>query len=109
MKQPDRIAAAAHASQQVVRQSFFGFEYLPSGLSPYDALKIPDHHRVRMRPENRPKQIVRIGYVGDPVSKRFVDGVLERPAACFDRDDLGTEKTHPKNVQFLASHVLGTH
>ncbi len=46
---------------------------------------------------------------GDPVAQRLVDGVLERGAAGVDRDHLGAEQLHPRDVEGLALDVDRAH
>ena len=47
--------------------------------------------------------------VGDPVAHGLVDRVLEGAAAGRDRDDLGAEQLHPRDVERLADGVLLAH
>src|SRR5438309_2234187 len=49
MKQANRVAAAAYASDQQIRQAPLGFENLHSGFATYHRLKIANHYGVRMR------------------------------------------------------------
>ena len=44
-----------------------------------------------------------------PIAQRFVDRILERPAAALDRHDAGAHQLHPKNVELLPSGVVGAH
>ncbi len=46
---------------------------------------------------------------GDPVTERLVHGVFERAGADGDRDDLGAEHAHPRDVQRLPVGVLFAH
>ncbi len=49
----------------------------------------------------RPQQVMRGVDVGDPVPQRFVDGVLQGPAAARHGYDLGAEHPHPGHVEGL--------
>ena len=62
-----------------------------------------------MRPEHRPQQVVGVADIRDPVAHRFVDRVLQRPAAGIDADNFRAEQPHAKHVERLAVHVLGAH
>ena len=47
--------------------------------------------------------------IGHPIAKRFVDGILQRPATGVHLHDFGTQKAHPLHIEPLAPHVLFTH
>ena len=104
-----RVAAAADARDHGIRQASGQLEDLRPRLAADDRLELADHQRVRMRPEHRAEEVVRVADVRDPVAHRFVDGVLQRAAAGVDAEHLGAEQTHPEDVQRLPSHVLGAH
>src|SRR5690349_4223963 len=79
VKNADRIAAAANARYDSIRQpTFFGHD-LFAHLITDNPLKISDHHRIRMRASSRSEEEERIFNVSDPITKRFVSGVLQRP------------------------------
>ena len=67
-------------------------EDLPPRLAPDHRLELADHQRVRMRPERRAEQVVRVVDVRDPVAHRLVDGVLQRAAARVDAAHGGAEQ-----------------
>src|ERR1700730_3299146 len=52
VKETDCVAAAAHAGDQQIRQSFFALENLAARLNANDALEVAHHHRVRVRAED---------------------------------------------------------
>ena len=109
VEDPHRVAAAADARDDDVRQAADLIEHLPPRLAADDRLELAHHQRIRMRPERRAEQVIGVGDVGDPVAHRFVDRVLERPAAGVDLPHLGAEQAHPDDVQRLPPHVLGAH
>ena len=89
-----RVAAAADAGDDRVRQLAGQLEDLRARLPSDHRLEFADHQRIRMRPQHRAEQIVGVGDVGDPVAHRLVDGVLQRPAAGIDAQHLGAQQTH---------------
>jgi len=104
-----RVAAAANAGDDCLRQPPRSFEDLPARLAPDDRLEVANHQRIGMGPKRRSQQIVRAGHVGHPVAHRLVDGVLQRAAARIDANHLGAEEPHADNVQCLAGHVVDAH
>mmetsp|Transcript_23470 Transcript_23470/g.49300 ORF Transcript_23470/g.49300 Transcript_23470/m.49300 type:complete len:557 (-) Transcript_23470:110-1780(-) len=62
-----------------------------------------------MRAHRRTNEVVRVPDVGDPVRHGLVDGVLERGLTVVDRDDLGPERVHSKDVELLALAIDGAH
>src|SRR5206468_8725883 len=58
-EQPDRVAPPAHARDEVVRKLAFSLEDLLARLAPYDGLEVPDHHRIRVRAQDRAEDVVR--------------------------------------------------
>src|SRR2546430_9196216 len=92
MEQSDRVAAAADAGDEQIRQALFAFENLAACFNADDALKIADHHRVRVRTKNRAQYIMSGADVGDPIAHRFVDRFLERGLAGGDRNNFRAQK-----------------
>ena len=105
----DRVGAAADAGDHRVRQPAGQVEHLLAGLDADDPLEVADHHRERVRAADRADAVVRGLDGGHPVAERLVHGVLERPGAGGDRDDLGAEHAHPGHVQRLPPGVLLAH
>src|SRR4029453_7867902 len=60
-------------------------EDLSAGFAADYGLEFANHQRIRMRPEYRSEQVIGVFDVGDPITHRFVDGVLQCPAAGGDR------------------------
>ena len=58
VKQSDRIAPAADAGDQRVRQPFLLLQNLPPRLASDHALKIAHHHRIRMRAEHAAEDVM---------------------------------------------------
>ena len=92
-----------------MRQSAGLLEHLRARFLADHRLKLADHQRIRMRPERRAEQVVGVADVGDPITHRFVDRVLQRPAAGIDLAHRRAEQPHAKHVGRLTTHVLGAH
>ena len=103
------VGAAADAGDDVVGQPILGFEDLGFGFVADDGLKVAHHHRVGVGPRDGADDVEGVAGVGDPVAYRVVHGVFEGLGAALDGVDLGAQELHPKDVEGLALHVLGTH
>ena len=103
------IAAPAHARDDGIWQASGLIDDLLAGLAPDDRLKLPDHQRIRVRPEHRAQQVIGVTHTCDPVAHGLVDGVLERPAPRIHTGHGRTQEPHPEDVRLLPPHVLGTH
>ena len=66
-----------------------------------DAVKIPHHHRIRMRAVGRAQNIMRGADIGHPVAHRFVDRFLQGLLAGRHRHDLRAEHLHARHIQRL--------
>src|SRR5437867_3141508 len=62
-----------------------------------------------MQREDRAEDVVGGADVGDPVTQRLVDRILERATAGGDRDDFRAEQLHAKDVELLPRHVHFAH
>ena len=109
MKHAGGIAAAADAGDHDVRQPARLFETLRPRLRTDDRLKIADHHRKRVRPDDAADDVVRVGDRRHPIAHRLVDSVTERSAAALHRDDRGAEGAHFEDVKLLAADILLAH
>src|SRR6266853_4673921 len=105
MEQADGVAAAADTGDEQIRLPTFAFENLMTRLNANDALKITNHHGVRMRPEDRAQYIMGGAHVRDPVAHRFVDRFLKRGLPSCDRNNFRAEKFHTRDVERLAFHI----
>src|SRR5215469_2424957 len=105
----DRVAAAADAGKDGIRQAFLTLQDLAPRLLADYAMKITNHHRIRMRSERRTKQIVCVLNVGHPIAHGFADCVLQSTAAVRDTYDFRSQHAHAENVQPLPAHVLFAH
>src|SRR5258705_414124 len=72
----DGIGAAANAGVKMRGQTFFRGQNLLPRLAANDRLKITNHRGIGVGAQHRAEQVVRVAHVGDPVTHRFVDGVL---------------------------------
>src|SRR5438445_4618365 len=77
MEYADRVASPADTGEDRSWQLPLLIQDLSSGFSADDALEVAHHCRVWMRAHHGPEEVVRALNVRDPVSQRFVDGVLE--------------------------------
>ena len=109
MKKTDRVAPAADAGDEHIRQTLFAFQNLPARFDPDHAMKIAHHHRIRMRAERGAEDVMRRAHVRDPIAHRFVDRFFQRRLAGGDGDDFRAQKTHPRNVERLAFHIDRAH
>ena len=107
--EPDRVGAAAHTGDHLVRQTAFAFEQLFLRLLPNHAVEIAHHHRIRVRAQGGSQNIMRGTDIRHPVAHGFVDRFLEGFLAGFDADTLSPHQPHPKYVQGLALHIHGAH
>ena len=62
-----------------------------------------------MRPGNGANDVMRMLDAPIQSRRRFVERILERLLTACDRDDIGAHQPHAKDIQALASHVLGAH
>ncbi|MDR8822196.1 hypothetical protein FEQ05_05940 [Burkholderia pseudomultivorans] len=106
-----RVRAAADARNHRIGLPAREFGHLHLALVADHALEVAHHHRVRVRvrARDRADDVERVLDVGDPVAHRFVQRVLQRARARFDRHDGRAEQLHPVHVRGLAAHVLGAH
>src|SRR4051812_49347169 len=98
MKQPDRVAAAADASDRVVRQTARRLEDLCSRLAPDDGLELAHQLRVRMRTRSTPDEVIRVADVRHPPPDGFIHCVLQRARTALDDLDLCAEQVHAEDV-----------
>ena len=62
-----------------------------------------------MRPVGGAEDVVGVADVRDPVTHRLVDRFLECCLSGSDRDDLGPEKAHARDIEGLPLHIDGSH
>src|SRR5207247_7156515 len=105
MEQANGVAAAADTGDEQIWQTTFAFENLMARLNANDALKIADHHGVRVGAENRAQYIMSGAHVRDPVAQRFVDRFLERGLPSCHRHNYRAEKSNSRDVGRLAVHI----
>ena len=70
-----------------------------------DLLEVAHHCREWMRTGNSAQQVVSVFYIGNPVTKSLVDGVLKDVIAQGDFHDFRTEHAHTCNVQGLTTRI----
>ena len=78
-------------------------------LLTYDLLKVTHHLRERMGTCDGTKQIVGVFDVGDPITQRLVDGVLENTVTKCHFDHLGAQHAHAGHVERLSPCVDLSH
>ena len=74
-----------------------------------DALKCPNHERVRMRPHDRAKCVIRCLDSCDPVSHCLIHRILECATSRHCRNYFSSKQLHAKHIQRLALHVYLAH
>ena len=109
MEQADGVRAAADAGHQRIGQPAETGEHLFARLAADDALEVAHHHRIRVRTGDGADHVEGVIDVGDPVTQRLVQRVLQRLRAGLHRHDARTEQLHAIDVRRLALHVLGAH
>ena len=109
VEQADTVAAASYAGHQAMGESAFGGQDLAPRLPADHRLEIADHHRIRMRSQHGPQQVMRGAHVRGPVAHGLADGVLECSTARVHAGDFRPEQAHAEHVERLARHVLRAH
>jgi hypothetical protein len=109
IEETDRIAASAHTRNESIGKTANLIERLDAHLVTDDPVKITNHHRVRMRAEGGPEQVMRGFNVGDPIAHRLAYGVFQSCAAIRDTGYFGAQQPHSKYIEALAAHVLFAH
>jgi hypothetical protein len=104
-----RVAAAADARDDRIRQAAELLETLRARFAADDRLELAHHERIRMRPQHAAEQVIRVGDVGHPVTHGLVDRVLQRPRSGAHLDDFGAEQPHAEHVERLPRHVVRAH
>src|SRR5262245_2130217 len=66
IEKPDRITSTAYAGDEKIGQPFLALEHLPTRLVADDAVKIADHHRVRVRAVSGAQDVMSRSHVGHP-------------------------------------------
>ncbi len=104
-----RVAATADTCHHHVRQPSGGVKYLCARFRANHGLELPDHQRIRVRPQHGAQHVRGVGHVGHPIAHGFVDRVLERLAPGVHRRHRGAQHLHPEHVQRLSRHILCAH
>ena len=104
-----RVAAAADAGDDRIRQAAELLARLLDGFAADDRLEIADDPRERMRADDGAEDVVRRLDARHPVAHRFVDGVAERARAAGDGAHFGAEQLHAEDVRRLAANVFFAH
>jgi hypothetical protein len=105
-----RIAAAAHAGDhRIGLAARHHLGHLHQAFLADHALEVAHHHRIRVRAGHRADDVERVVDVGHPVAHGFVQRVLQRLAARFDRHHGGAQQLHAVDVGRLALDVLAAH
>ena len=84
IKKSDGIAATTDACDEQIGQSLLPLQDLPAGLISDDPVKVTNYHRVGMGAKCRSQDVMRVADIGDPVTHRFVDGLLQ---GCLPRSN----------------------
>ncbi len=109
VEQAHGVGAAADAGDQRVGQAAFLGHHLVASLRADHGLEVAHHGRVGVRAGDGADQVEGGLDVGHPVAQGFVHRVLQGAGAGGDRDHLGAEQLHAKDVGLLAVDVGGAH
>ncbi len=109
IKKADGVAAAAHAGEKRVRQPSNFRPHLAASFLPDYPLKLAHHERIRMRPQHRAQQVMRVLHVRHPIAHGLVNSIFERLAAGGNSNHLCTQQAHAEDVGRLPRHVLFAH
>src|SRR3954454_24371065 len=109
VEDPYRIAAAADARDDGIREPAERLEALRPCLLADHGLEFADHQWIRMRTQDRPEQVIAMVHGRDPVAHGLVDRVLERARSGVDAPDGGAEQPHAEDGERLAFHVFRAH
>jgi len=104
-----RVRAAARAGDHVGREVAGLLDRLLARLLGDDRLEVADHHRERVRADDRADDVVGVLDGGRPVAHRLGDGLLQGASARRDRVHLGAVELHPEDVGALAVDVALAH
>jgi hypothetical protein len=109
VEDPDRIAAAADAGGDEVRQAAIFGQHLRPRLAADDGIEVADHARIRVRAGDGTDDVEGVLDVADPVAHGFVQGVLERGRTTAHRHHRGAQQAHAVDVGLLPLDVGGAH
>ena len=110
VKNPHGIAAPANAGHhRIGLLPLVHHGHLFNALCANHTLKVPHHHRIRVRPSHRANDVEGVFYVGDPVPKGLVQCVFEGFAAAVHGNHGRTEEFHAIDVGALAFDIFTAH
>ena len=109
MEQADRIAAAADAGGDRVRQAAVFGQHLRARLAADHGVEVAHHARIRIRAGDGADDVEGVAHVGDPVAHRLVQRVLERRRTAGHRHHGRAEQLHAVDVDLLPLDVGGAH
>ena len=109
VEQADRIAAAADAGDERIRQAAEHGLRLRDDLAADDGVEVAHEHRVRVWTGDGADHVEGVVDIRDPVAQRLVERILERLGAALHRHHFGAEQLHAVDVRALALHVVGAH
>jgi hypothetical protein len=84
-------------------------ENLRASFAANHAMKVANHHGIRMRPQRAAKQVISVRDVRHPIAQRFIDGVLQSLRSRIDLAHFGAQQLHAKDIQLLSPHVFSAH
>src|SRR5579872_1621652 len=93
----DRIRAAADTSDNASGQLAFGFKYLCSGFFSDYLVKVADHCRIRMRPQDAAEKIMSGANVGYPIAHGLIDSVFQGARPRLHAAYFGPKQAHAEN------------
>src|SRR2546429_306818 len=98
---------ASRASSSVIltyctRPLSFQVEALLAGFAADHRLEVTHDHGERVRPDDRPDDVVRVLDAAHPIAHRLVRCVLQRLAAAGHLDHIGPHQLHAEDVERLS-------
>ena len=109
MEQADRVAAAADAGDDRIRQPAIVGQHLRARLASDHGVEIAHHARIRIRAGDSADDVESVLHVGHPVAHRFVQRILQRLRTGGDRHHGRAEQLHAVDVDLLALDVGRAH
>jgi hypothetical protein len=108
-EQPDRVRTPTDARNDFIREAVTHLQHLRACFAPDDRLELRYQLGIGMRPDDRADHVMRVLDMRDPVTKCFVDRVLEGRRPRLDGHHPCTKHAHTNHVQVLAAHVRCSH
>src|SRR4051812_21496351 len=104
-----RVAAAADASDDRIRQASELFARLFNRFAANHRLEVANDAWKRMRADDRAENVVSGCNTCHPITHRFIDRVAQRARAARDWPNFGAKQLHAEHVRRLTANILFAH